>query len=84
MIRALLALLLYLSFASPVAAQRFVAVAFHDVIDDERDLGTDDIVTPQLVAFLTGYVAMTGCRYRSTTSRPLVAACDRCPQRPSC
>ncbi len=51
MIRALLALLLYLSFVSPGAAQRFVAVAFHDVIDDERDLGTDDIVTPQLVAF---------------------------------
>jgi len=50
--RVLLALLLCLLFVPPVAAQRFVAVAFHDVIDDERDLGSDDIVTPQLVAFL--------------------------------
>jgi peptidoglycan/xylan/chitin deacetylase (PgdA/CDA1 family) len=50
--RTLLAALLCLLFASPVSAQRFVAVAFHDVVDDERDLSTDDISTPQLIAFL--------------------------------
>ena len=36
--------------ARPALAQRFAAIALHDVADDERELGPDDIVTARLIA----------------------------------
>jgi poly-beta-1,6-N-acetyl-D-glucosamine N-deacetylase len=48
--RVLLACLIVILSAAPALAQRFVAIAFHDVVDDERDLGPDDISTGQLVS----------------------------------
>lgn len=49
--RMMLALLVLLAVATPAAAQRFVAVAFHDVVDDEAGLESDAILTGRLVAF---------------------------------
>jgi len=51
--RALLILaLLMLAAARPAEAQRFVSVVFHDVLDDPRDIGPDDIATQRLIYFL--------------------------------
>jgi len=49
--RVLVALLLFLLFAAPAAAQSYVAISFHDVVDDEREMGPDDITTRRLTAF---------------------------------
>ena len=49
--RILVALLLFLLSAAPVSAESYVAISFHDVVDDERDLGPDDITTGRLTAF---------------------------------
>jgi len=49
--RTLVAFLVLLFFALPACAESYVAVSFHDVVDDERDLGPDDITTRQLTAF---------------------------------
>ena len=48
----LLILLLSLVLARPAIAEGYVVVAFHDVLDDPAALGSDDIATPRLVAFL--------------------------------
>lgn len=48
--RVLLACLIVVLSTAPALAQRFVAIAFHDVVDDVHDLGSDDIATGQLVA----------------------------------
>src|SRR3954468_22233385 len=52
MMSLLFAILLLALSATPAAAQRFVSIAFHDVQDDPRELGSDDILTARLVAFL--------------------------------
>jgi poly-beta-1,6-N-acetyl-D-glucosamine N-deacetylase len=49
--RILVAFLLFLFSAAPAWAVNYVAISFHDVVDDERDLGPDDITTGQLTAF---------------------------------
>lgn len=49
--RALLALLFLLAGAVPAMAERFVAISFHGVVDDEKELGSDDITTGRLIAF---------------------------------
>src|SRR6267154_589984 len=49
--RVLVALLVFLLSAAPACAQSYVAISFHDVVDDERDLGPDDITTRRLTAF---------------------------------
>src|SRR4051812_20560022 len=49
--RILVALLLLLLCAAPARAQSYVAVSFHDVADDESELGPDDITTGRLTAF---------------------------------
>ncbi len=49
--RILVAFLLFLLSAAPVSAESYVAISFHDVVDDERDLGPDDITTGRLTAF---------------------------------
>jgi peptidoglycan/xylan/chitin deacetylase (PgdA/CDA1 family) len=49
--RILVALLVFLLSAAPAYAQSYVAISFHDVVDDERDLGPDDITSRQLTAF---------------------------------
>ena len=49
--RTLAAFLVFLFFALPAYAESYVAISFHDVVDDERDLGPDDITTRQFTAF---------------------------------
>jgi hypothetical protein len=43
--RIVAALLLFLLSTTPFCAASYVAITFHDVVDDERDLGPDDITT---------------------------------------
>ncbi len=54
MIRVLISFLLILAlhsaYAEP-AGQRFVSIAFHDVVDDTKDLDLDAITTDRLIAF---------------------------------
>ncbi len=40
-----------LLLAGPARAERFTAIAFHDVVDDTSKLGSDDVTTGELVAF---------------------------------
>lgn len=53
----LLALMLFTIWAAPAAAQtpaassQFVSVAFHDIVDDPRELSDDAITTDRLIAF---------------------------------
>jgi peptidoglycan/xylan/chitin deacetylase (PgdA/CDA1 family) len=49
--RILVLLLVFLLSAAPAYAQGYVAISFHDVVDDQHDLGPDDITTRQLTAF---------------------------------
>jgi peptidoglycan/xylan/chitin deacetylase (PgdA/CDA1 family) len=53
--RALLCILLALAIAAPAAGQprgqRFVSIAFHDVVDDPADLASDSVTTRTLVQF---------------------------------
>lgn len=49
--RTLAAFLVFLFFALPAYAESYVAISFHDVVDNERDLGPDDITARQLTAF---------------------------------
>jgi peptidoglycan/xylan/chitin deacetylase (PgdA/CDA1 family) len=54
--RQLLCLLVMFAIAAPVAAQprsqRFVSIAFHDVVDDPADLEADAVTTRTFVQFL--------------------------------
>ncbi len=86
--RRLLVLLLSLMLAMPAAAQRFVAVSFHGVVDDEKDLGSDDITTGRLIAFFdwlrgTGWtpvtlddIAAAGAGVRALPPKPILITFD--------
>lgn len=49
--RILVAILALMLSCAPACADSYAAISFHDVQDDTRDLGPDDIATGRLVAF---------------------------------
>ncbi len=50
--RLLIALAVVILWVTPAQSERFVSIAFHEVLDDERELGSNDIATARLIAFL--------------------------------